>query len=80
MTVVCTIIATAEYCSEVVGSLGRSIAKTLEAPYNEQVFLQLCGPMQSMLNAQMSSSAICCKVIREALYPACSNCLILRMM
>lgn len=37
MTVVCTIIATAEYCSEVVGSLGRSIAKTLEPPYNEQV-------------------------------------------
>ena len=37
MTVVCTIIATAEYCSEVVSSLGRSIAKTLESPYNEQV-------------------------------------------
>ena len=26
---VCTLIATAEYCSEVVGALGRSVAKTL---------------------------------------------------
>lgn len=37
MTVVCTIIASAEYCSEVVGALGRSVSKTLEPPYNTQV-------------------------------------------
>ncbi|KAK9837632.1 hypothetical protein WJX74_001749 [Apatococcus lobatus] len=35
--VVCTIIATAEYCGEVVGALGRSIAKMLDPPFGQQV-------------------------------------------
>ena len=37
MTVACTIIASAEYCSEVVGALGRNVSKILEPPFNEQV-------------------------------------------
>jgi len=44
MTVVCTIIASAEYCSEVVGALGRNVSKTLEAPYNDQVYPPLPSP------------------------------------
>ena len=32
----CTLIATAEYCSEVVGALGRSVAKTLDPPFGAQ--------------------------------------------
>lgn len=35
--IVCTIVSTAEYCSEIVGSLGRSVAKMLDPPYGEQV-------------------------------------------
>lgn len=35
--VVCTIVSTAEYCNEIVGSLGRSVAKMLDPPYGEQV-------------------------------------------
>ena len=35
--VVCTIVSTAEYCSDIVGSLGRSVAKMLDPPYGEQV-------------------------------------------
>ena len=37
MTVICTIIASAEYCVDVVASLGRSVAKTLEPPFSEMV-------------------------------------------
>ena len=37
--VICTIIATAEYCGEVVGALGRSIGKMLDAPFGQQVCL-----------------------------------------
>lgn len=37
VVVVCTIIATAEYCSEVVGALGRNVAKTLDPPFGAQV-------------------------------------------
>ena len=35
--VVCTIIATAEYCIEVVGALGRSVAKTIDPPFGNKV-------------------------------------------
>ncbi|CAL8463747.1 g3281 [Coccomyxa elongata] len=35
--VVCTIIATAEYCMEVVGALGRSVAKTIDPPFGNKV-------------------------------------------
>ena len=35
--VVCTIVSTAEYCNDIVGSLGRSVAKMLDPPYGEQV-------------------------------------------
>ena len=35
--VVCTIVSTAEYCTEIAGSLGRSVAKMLDPPYGEQV-------------------------------------------
>ncbi|KAK9858463.1 hypothetical protein WJX84_000384 [Apatococcus fuscideae] len=35
--VICTIIATAEYCGDVVGALGRSIAKMLDPPFGQQV-------------------------------------------
>lgn len=35
--VVCTIVSTAEYCSDIVGSLGRSVAKMLDPPYGDQV-------------------------------------------
>ena len=35
--VVCTIVSTAEYCTEIVGALGRSVAKMLDPPYGEQV-------------------------------------------
>ena len=35
--VVCTIVSTAEYCNEIVGSLGRSVAKMLDPPFGEQV-------------------------------------------
>lgn len=55
--VICTIIATAEYCGEVVGALGRSIAKMLDPPFGQQVtqrplpslicFLKSCHPYQS---------------------------------
>ena len=65
MTVVCTIIATAEYCSEVVGSLGRSIAKTLEPPYNEQVHaLRVSYP-----NLPLSQSCIIFTMESQALVP-----------
>lgn len=37
MTVGCTIISSAEYCAELVAGLGRSIAKTLEPPFGDQV-------------------------------------------
>lgn len=37
--VVCTIVSTAEYCNEIVGSLGRSVAKMLDPPFGEQVCL-----------------------------------------
>ena len=36
VVVVCTLVATAEYCAEVVGALGRSVAKTLDAPFGSQ--------------------------------------------
>ena len=39
VVVVCTIIATAEYCNEVVGALGRNVAKTLDPPFGAQVSL-----------------------------------------
>lgn len=39
--VVCTIVSTAEYCNEIVGSLGRSVAKMLDPPFGEQVWLSL---------------------------------------
>ena len=39
--VVCTIVSTAEYCNEIVGSLGRSVAKMLDQPFGEQVQLHL---------------------------------------
>ena len=42
--VVCTIVATAEYCSEIVGALGRSMTKTLDPPFNEQV----SSPLRAM--------------------------------
>ena len=35
--VVCTIVSTAEYCNEIVGSLGRSVAKMLDPPFGDQV-------------------------------------------
>ncbi len=37
VVVVCTIIATAEYCNEVVGALGRNVARTLDPPFGSQV-------------------------------------------
>ncbi|EIE27794.1 hypothetical protein COCSUDRAFT_26904 [Coccomyxa subellipsoidea C-169] len=37
VVVVCTIIATAEYCIEVVGALGRSVAKTIDPPFGNKV-------------------------------------------
>lgn len=37
--VVCTIVSTAEYCNDIVGSLGRSVAKMLDPPFGEQVRL-----------------------------------------
>ena len=37
VVVVCTVIATAEYCAEVVGALGRNVAKTLDPPFGSQV-------------------------------------------
>ena len=37
VVVVCTIIATAEYCNEVVGALGRNVSKTLDPPFGSQV-------------------------------------------
>ncbi|CAL5224462.1 g7153 [Coccomyxa viridis] len=37
VVVVCTIIATAEYCNEVVGALGRNVSKTLDPPFGAQV-------------------------------------------
>lgn len=37
VVVVCTLITTAEYCCEVVGALGRSVAKTLDPPFGAQV-------------------------------------------
>ena len=48
MTVACTIIASAEYCSEVVGALGRNVSKILEPPFNEQVSFE-SSPKESML-------------------------------
>ena len=39
--VVCTIVSTAEYCNDIVGSLGRSVAKMLDPPFGEQVWLHL---------------------------------------
>ena len=42
VVVVCTIIATAEYCSEVVGALGRNVAKTLDPPFGAQARLTAC--------------------------------------
>ena len=41
--VICTIIATAEYCGEVVGALGRSIAKMLDPPFGQQVIFPTSG-------------------------------------
>ncbi len=40
--VVCTMIATAEYCMEVVGALGRSVAKTIDPPFGNKVGLAAC--------------------------------------
>ena len=37
VVVVCTIIATAEYCNEVVGALGRNVSKTLDPLFGSQV-------------------------------------------
>lgn len=37
VVVVCTIISTAEYCIEVVGALGRSVAKTIDPPFGNKV-------------------------------------------
>ncbi|DBA83910.1 hypothetical protein WJX77_004419 [Trebouxia sp. C0004] len=37
LPIVCTIVSTAEYCNDIVGSLGRSVAKMLDPPYGEQV-------------------------------------------
>ncbi|KAK9815375.1 hypothetical protein WJX72_002419 [[Myrmecia] bisecta] len=37
LEVICTIVSTSEYCTEVVGALGRSIAKTVDAPYSDKV-------------------------------------------
>ena len=34
--VVCTIVSTAEYCVDVVGALGRNVAKMLDPPYGDQ--------------------------------------------
>ena len=44
VVVVCTIIATAEYCNEVVGALGRNVSKTLDPPFGSQVraLYELC--------------------------------------
>lgn len=42
--VVCTIIATAEYCIEVVGALGRSVAKTVDPPFGNKV----CSPSRQL--------------------------------
>ena len=44
VVVVCTIIATAEYCNEVVGALGRNVAKTLDPPFGSQVVLPRSNP------------------------------------
>ena len=40
--VVCVIITTAEYCQEVVGALGRNVAKLLEPPLGKQVGKGFC--------------------------------------
>ena len=48
--VICTIIATAEYCGEVVGALGRSIAKMLDPPFGQQVPLSLLAPLNLYKN------------------------------
>ena len=45
--VICTIIATAEYCGEVVGALGRSIAKMLDPPFGQQVTPPISGKTHS---------------------------------
>ena len=37
VTVAAVIIGTAEYCSEVVGALGRNVAKLLDPPLGDQV-------------------------------------------
>jgi hypothetical protein len=37
VVVVCTLVTTAEYCSEVVGALGRSVSKMLDPPFGAQV-------------------------------------------
>lgn len=50
VVVVCTIIATAEYCNEVVGALGRNVAKTLDPPFGSQVF-HTCQPLLSQLGS-----------------------------
>lgn len=39
--VVCTIVSTCEYCSEVTSALSRQVAKTLDPPFGEQVGLCL---------------------------------------
>ncbi len=47
--VVCTIIATAEYCMEVVGALGRSVAKTIDPPFGNKVCVSshaVCAPLK----------------------------------
>ena len=57
--VVCTIIATAEYCNEVVGALGRNVAKTLDPPFGAQV--SLLGSSKTLR-------------IEPAMTMACSTC------
>ena len=37
--VVCTIVSTAEYCVDVVGALGRNVAKMLDPPFGDQASL-----------------------------------------
>ena len=43
----CTLIATAEYCCEVVGALGRSVAKILDAPFGAQVLKSRPCPLHA---------------------------------
>ena len=54
--VVCTIVATAEYCSEIVGALGRSMTKTLDPPFNEQVSSRLHIELCSFVGSQVLRS------------------------